>query len=108
MTRLLPIPIGYTASLVPRPPRPAFVACSMKSGGRPGQTYHMMRATAELATIDPVAIRLAGQTEQKEQTEFLERRQKGRGQTKIERDISSGMHHVINPSSSSPRFSYCK
>ena len=65
MTRLLPIPIGYTASLVPRPPRPAFVACSMKSGGRPGQTYHMMRATAELATIDPVAIRLAGQTEQK-------------------------------------------
>jgi len=28
------------ASLVPRPPRPAFVACSTKSGGRPGRIYH--------------------------------------------------------------------
>ena len=35
-------------SLVPRPPRPAFVACSMKSGGRPGQTYQVMRAAADV------------------------------------------------------------
>ena len=35
-------------SLVPRPPHPAFVACSTKSGGRPGQTYHMMRAAADV------------------------------------------------------------
>ena len=72
-------PTRSEVSLVPRPPRPAFVACSMKSGGRPGQTYHMMRATAELATIDPVAIRL----EQKERTEFRERRVKGREQTQM-------------------------
>ena len=35
-------------SLVPRPPRPAFVACSTKSGARPGQIYHMMRAAADV------------------------------------------------------------
>ena len=35
-------------SLVPRPPRPAFVACSTKSGGRPGRTYHVMCAAADV------------------------------------------------------------
>jgi len=35
-------------SLVPRPPRPAFVACSVKSGWRPGRIYHVMRATADV------------------------------------------------------------
>ena len=35
-------------SLVPRPPRPAFVACSTKSGKRPGQIYHVMRAAADV------------------------------------------------------------
>jgi len=33
-------------SLVPRPPRLAFVACSMKSREQPGRTYHVMRAAA--------------------------------------------------------------
>jgi len=37
-----------TSSLVPRPPRPAFVACSTKSGGRPGRIYQVMRATADI------------------------------------------------------------
>ena len=36
------------SSLVPRPPRPAFVTCSTKSRGRPGRTYHMMRAVADV------------------------------------------------------------
>ena len=40
--------IFILTSLVPRPPRPAFVACSTKSGGRPGRIYHMMRATADV------------------------------------------------------------
>jgi len=35
-------------SLVPRPPHPAFVACSTKSGGRPGRTYHVMCAAADV------------------------------------------------------------
>ena len=35
-------------SLVPRLPRPAFVACSTKSRGRPGQTHHVMRAAADV------------------------------------------------------------
>ena len=37
----------------------------------------------ELATIDPVAIGLAGQTEQKERAEFRERKVKGREQTQM-------------------------
>jgi len=37
-----------SCSLVPRPPRPAFITCSTKSGGRPGRTYHVMRATADV------------------------------------------------------------
>jgi len=36
------------SSLVPRPPCSAFVACSMKSGGRPGRIYHMMCAVADV------------------------------------------------------------
>ena len=40
--------MGATPSLVPRPPCPAFVACSTKSGGRPGRTYHVMRAAADV------------------------------------------------------------
>ena len=39
---------GVLISLVPRPPRPAFVACSTKSGGRPGRTYHVMRAATDV------------------------------------------------------------
>jgi len=34
-------------SLIPRPPSPAFVACSTKSGGKPGRIYHVMRAAAD-------------------------------------------------------------
>jgi len=33
---------AYQGSLVFRPPSPAFVACSTKSGRRPGQIYHVM------------------------------------------------------------------
>jgi len=40
--------VGVFVSLVPRPPRPAFVACSTKSGGRPGRIYHVMRAAADV------------------------------------------------------------
>ena len=35
-------------NLIPRPPHPAFVARSTKSGGRHGRTYHMMRAAADV------------------------------------------------------------
>ena len=35
-------------SLVPSPPRPAFVTRSMKSGERPGRIYHVMHAAAEV------------------------------------------------------------
>jgi len=51
--------------------------------------------------IDPVAIGLAGQTEQKEQTEFRERRVKGENKPRreqTEHDVSRGTHHVISPS----------
>ena len=38
----------WGASLVPGPPRPAFVAYSTKSRGRPGRIYHVMRAAANV------------------------------------------------------------
>ena len=58
--------------------------------------------------IDPVAILLTGQTEQKEQTEFRERGENKPRCEQTERDVSNGTHHVINLSRPSPRFSYCK
>ena len=39
---------SYTPSLVPRPPCPAFVACSTKSGGRTGRIYHVMHTAADV------------------------------------------------------------
>ena len=42
-----------------------------------------MSRTVAIATIDPVAIGLTGQTEQKERTEFRERKVKGREQTQM-------------------------
>ena len=56
--------------------------------------------------IDVVAIGLAGQTEQKERTEFRERRVKGENPRleQNEHDVSRGTHHVINPSRPSPAF----
>jgi len=44
----LAISAQVSYSLVPRPPLPAFVACSKKSGGKPGRIYHVMRATADV------------------------------------------------------------
>jgi len=32
-------------------PSPTFVSCSTKSGGRPGRTYHVMRAAADVMFI---------------------------------------------------------
>ena len=40
--------VEVESSFVPRFPRPAFVACSMKSGERPGRIYHVMCATADV------------------------------------------------------------
>jgi len=40
-----------SSSLVSRPLRPAFAACSTKSGGRPGWIYHVMRAVADVSTV---------------------------------------------------------
>jgi len=54
--------------------------------------------------INPVAIGLAGQTEQKEQTEFRGRSVKGPDVSRLN-VTSSGTHHVINPSRPSPCFS---
>jgi len=58
---------------------------------------------------DPVAIGLAGQTEQKEQTEFLEDLKGENKCEQTERDVSSGTHQLVIPSRPSHCvFSYCK
>jgi len=44
-------PVWRDSTLVPRPPRPAFVACSTKSGGRPVQIYPVLRASADVTFI---------------------------------------------------------
>jgi len=40
--------LRVVSSLVPRPSRPALVACSTKSGGRPGRIYHVVCAAADV------------------------------------------------------------
>ena len=63
-------------SLVPRPPRPAFVACSTKSGRRPGRTYHVMRAATDVM----FSLLMSGI---------------GLSPSLFFRDVSRGTHHVI-------------
>jgi len=99
--------------LVPRPPRPAFVAYSTKSGGKAWKhdVCHCWHHILQLATIDPVAIGLAGQTEQKERTEFRERRLKGREQTQMWTDwMWRQQRHASRDKSfqAFPLLSYCK
>ena len=50
--------------LIPRPPCPAFVACSTKSGGKAWKDYHVMHAATDvtrlsLARIHVCAIAIA-------------------------------------------------
>jgi len=92
-------------SLVPRPPRPAFVTCSTKSGRRPGRIYHVMRAAAEVMfslltsefVLSPslffpwIQFVLSVQ--------FVDR-----SWLATVRDISHGTHHMINLSRPSPAF----
>ena len=101
-----------STSLVPRPPRPAFVACSTKSGGRPGRTYHVMRATTDVMfslltsgfVLSPslffpwIQFVLSVQ--------FVQRLRLllDRSWLTTVRDVSRGTHHVMSPSRPSPAF----
>jgi len=99
-------------SLVPRPPRPAFVACSTKSGGRPGQTYHVMHAAADvmLSLLTSVLVLSPSlffpwiQFVLSVQFVLRVRLLLDRSWLATVRDISRGTHHVINPSRPSPAF----
>ena len=46
--QLLTLQLYVLTLHIPRLPHSPFVACSMKSGGRPGRIYHMMRAAADV------------------------------------------------------------
>ena len=83
--------------LVPRPSRPSF--CRLQYEKREEAWTELSRDACrcdvtycKLATIDPVAIVLAGQTEQKEWTEFRERRVKGREH--VSRLNVTSQHHT--------------
>jgi len=105
-------------SLVPRPPRPAFVACSTKSRGGPGRTYHVMRAAADVMfslltsvlVLSPSLFFPWIQFVLSVQFVLRVRLLLDRAWLATVRDVSRGTHHVINPSrpSAFPRFSYCK
>ena len=98
-----------SCSLLLRPPCPAFVACSTKSGGRPGRINHVMRAAADvmfslltsgffpftlLFLNSVVSVQLFLQVWLLLDWSWLA----------SVRDISRGTHHVINPSRPSPAF----
>ena len=75
-------------SLVPRPPRPAFCRLQYEKqweGLDRFITWCVLLLTSRTVASHnhPVAIGLTGQTEQKERTEFRERRVKGREQTRL-------------------------
>jgi len=103
-------------SLIPRPPRPAFVACSTKSGGRPGRIYHVMRATADITfslltsgfVLSPSLFFPCIQFVLSVQFVLWVWLLLDRSWLATVCDISRGMYHVINLSRPSPRFSYCK
>ena len=104
------------SSLVPRPPRPAFVACSTKSGGRPGRTYHVMRAAADVMfspltsgfVLSPSLFFPWIQFVLSVQFVLRVRLLLDRSWLATVCDVSSGTHHVINPSRPFPHFSNCK
>jgi len=93
------------SSLVPRPPRPAFVACSMKAGGRPGRIYHVMRATADVTfslltsgfVLSPSLFFPWIQFVLSVQFVLWVWLLLDRLWLATVRDVSSGTHHVINP-----------
>jgi len=106
----------YDHSLAPRPPHAAFVACSMKIGGRPGGIYHVMRAAAYVMfslltsgfVLSPSLFFPWIQFVLSVQFVLQVRLLLDRSWLATIRDVSSSTHHVINPSRPSPRFSYCK
>ena len=98
------------------PPRPAFVACSTKSGVRPGRIYHMMRVAADVTFILLTSGFVLSPSlffpwiQLVLSVHFVLRVQLLLDRLRLSTvcDVSSGTHHVINPSMPSPRFSYCK
>ena len=99
-------------SLVPRPPRPAFVACSTKCGGRPGRIYHVMRAAADIMfsllmsgfVLSPSLFSPWIQFVLSVQFVLWVRLLLDRSWLATVRDVSRGTHHMINPSRPSPAF----
>jgi len=108
-----PLHFALTSSnLVPRPPRPAFVACSTKSGRRAGWIYHVMCAAADV-TFSPITsgfvlspslffprIQFVLSVHFVLQVRLL----LYRSWLATVRDISRSMYHVINPPRPSPAF----
>ena len=100
-------------SLVPRPPCPAFVSCSTKNGGRPGRIYHVMHAAADVTfslltsefVLSPSLFFPWIQFVLSFQFVLRVRFLLDWLWLATVRDVSSGMHHVINPSRPSPHFS---
>ena len=88
----------------------------MKAGRRPGRIYYVMHATADVTfslltsgfVLSPSLffpwIQLVPSVQYVLRVWLL----LDRSWLAIVRDISSSTHHVINPSRSSPHFSYCK
>ena len=100
------------SSLIPRPPHPAFVACSAKSGGRPGRIY---QAAADIVfslltsgfVLSPSLFFPWIQFVLSVQFVLRVWLLLDRSWLATVRDVSSSTHHMINPSRPPP-LSYCK
>ena len=107
-------------SLVPRLPRPAFVAFSMKFGLKTWKDLsldvcffwrHLIGLASQrshVATIARALSMLASTAEKATWCVWSFCLVKSSYEIVLSCGYVSGMHHVINPSRPSPRFSYCK
>ena len=112
LTAILCAAWSRKASLVPRPPRPAFVACSTKSGEGLGRTYHVMRAAADVMfslltsgfVLSPSLFFPWIQLVLSVQFVLRVRLLLDWSWLATVRDVSRGTHHVISPSRPSSAF----
>jgi len=98
-----PVHGNEASNLVPRPPRPAFVACSTKSEGRTGRIYHVMCAAADVMFSLLMSGFVLSPSLFFPWIQFI-LLLLDRSWLATVHDVSCGMHHVINPSRPSPAF----
>ena len=99
-------------SLIPRSPHPDFVTCSTKSGGKAWKDLSrclplLTSCTVATCSHNRSSCNQTHRTNCTERMNWIQGKKSEGGEDKprceqTEHDVSSGMHHVINPSRPSP------